>query len=238
MSGFFKSEMAKIIIGKRLEKIASLIKGRCLLDIGSDHAKLPIFALQHALVEFAFATDLNELPLLKGKSSAEALGVINIEFILASGLLLPHSVIDKSTDIVIAGMGGELIADILEKSDKERLKDKNLILQPMTRADELKLYLYSNGFEINSESVVYENDKYFLIIEANYSGKKHNVSEKELLLGKLNLSDPTVKDYLKFKIKKTEKIIKEISRSENSQAADVYIKQLEIYNEGVNSGEN
>ena len=229
MSGFFKSEMAKIIIGKRLEKIASLINGRCLLDIGSDHAKLPIFALQNNLIDFAFATDLNELPLLKGKNAANTFGVTDIEFILASGLLLPSAVIDKSTDIVIAGMGGELIADILDNSDKDRIKGKNLLLQPMTRSEELKRYLLSNGFKINFEHIVYENKKYFHIIEAVYKGESVTFTERDLILGKFDLNDPTVKDYLKFKIKTIEKTINEISKSENSKAAEAYAKQLDIF---------
>lgn len=219
-----------LVLGKRLEAIASLIKGKYLIDVGSDHGKLPIFLLCNNLLSNAIATDVNELPLKKAENAAKSFSVTDMEFILADGLKLPKAKILQSSDIVIAGMGGELIADILKYSETDLLLGKNLILQPMTRPEKLREFLAINGFTTVKETVVFENNKYFIIIQCEYTKEKTVCFPEKIYLGKLDNNDKTVRNYIEDRIKQLSFVVKEIKKSESADVPKEISDQLEAYN--------
>ena len=107
-------------LDERLTVCASLVReGARLADVGTDHAYLPVWLLNSGKITFAIASDINEKPLLRAKATAEKYSAQNIELRLGSGVsvLTPE---DGISDIVIAGMGGEVIANILSQSELER----------------------------------------------------------------------------------------------------------------------
>ena len=110
-------------------------------------------------------------------------------------------------DILICGMGGELISEIIEKCEYVKNIDKRLILQPMTCISELRDYL-RKGFEIIDEAIVYEDRKYYQIICARYDGKIREFSSAELELGKINIQrrEDVFLKMLDFYIDKKKKI--------------------------------
>lgn len=159
------------MISKRLNKISSHIKGKRMADIGTDHGLVPIFLIENKIVDYAIAADISKPSLQKAIDLAKEKN-IELDARLGDGLevLNPEDGIET---VVIAGMGGVLIGEILSAS--EISKNVRLILQPMQGARELRKYLFENGYEIIDEDVVFEDDRYFEIIVAEYDGNIREV---------------------------------------------------------------
>ena len=154
----------------RLEAAASLVGDGSFADIGSDHAYLAIkLALERGVC--GIASDLREGPCERARKNVRQYGVE--EF--------------APDNIIICGMGGELIAEILENSEYPRTSRCRLILQPMSMQDELRRYLSREGYAISNERVVYDSGKYYQLIAAKYTGESSSLDEVEALLGPLNL---------------------------------------------------
>lgn len=165
------------MISKRLNKISSHIKGKRMADIGTDHGLVPIFLIENKIVDYAIAADISKPSLQKAIDLAKEKN-IELDARLGDGMevLKPEDGIET---VVIAGMGGVLIGEILSAS--EISKNVRLILQPMQGARELRKYLFENGYEIVDEDVVFEDDRYFEIIVAEYDGNIREVpNEMEL----------------------------------------------------------
>ena len=159
------------MISKRLNKISSHIKGKRMADIGTDHGLVPIFLIENKIVDYDIAADISKPSLQKAIDLAKEKNK-ELDARLGDGMevLNPEDGIET---VVIAGMGGVLIGEILSAS--EISKNVRLILQPMQGARELRKYLFENGYEIIDEDVVFEDDRYFEIIVAEYDGNIREV---------------------------------------------------------------
>ena len=145
------------MLDKRLNACAELVSGERVCDIGTDHAYLVAELLKSGRCKTAVAADINEGPLAAAKATLEKYNAADrTDIILSDGLKnIPP---DGITDVVIAGMGAELITEII--SGCEWLKNGiSLILQPMTHTPYLRKWLYQNGFEILKETAV-ADDRY------------------------------------------------------------------------------
>jgi dinuclear metal center YbgI/SA1388 family protein len=148
----------------RLAAVAEFVRGDRLVDVGSDHASLPIALILDGNVNSAIAADINAGPLETGRKNAKKNNLTEkIGFIKTDGL--DNIDLDDVSDISIAGMGGELIADILSRAIF-RLNGKNLILQPMTKQEYLFDFLLKNGFRIIDQKTVFDDNKKYEIINA------------------------------------------------------------------------
>ena len=182
-------------LDRRLHMCASLVRdGARLVDVGSDHAYLPVWLLKNGRISFAIASDVNEKPLLSGRQTADRYGAENIEFRLGSGLETVSGA-DNITDVVIAGMGGELIADILRCSPFEP-DGINFILQPMTRAEVLVRFLCESGYRIDSMKAVTDHGKTYAVINSRYDGVCRECGEAYAYVGELNPEDPESRRYI------------------------------------------
>lgn len=154
----------------RLSLCAQYVRrGSRLADIGTDHAYLPIALCASGRTPCALACDINPLPLATAAKNIAAHGLSGrVATRLSDGLKEVRP--DEADDIVIAGMGGELIAAILADCPWIRDPDKNLILQPMTRHDALIRWLYANGFGIVEQGAVLDSKKYYTVLRARYDG--------------------------------------------------------------------
>lgn len=180
--------MEKLVLDERLAAAAELVPEEAdLLDVGTDHGYLPAKLLLDGKITFAGASDINEDPLSKAVATGEKYGVSDkMSFYLSNGLdAVPD--IRRYTAISICGMGGELIADIISRSDYIRKQKVSLILQPMSSVAELSRYLADNGFEIKDERVAFAAGKVYRVILAVYSGVKCELSEAEHILGRINI---------------------------------------------------
>ena len=157
------------MISKRLELVASFVpQGAILLDVGSDHAYLPIELVERGKIESAIAGEVVEGPYQSAVKNVEAHGLKEkIQVRLANGLAAFEEV-DKVSVITIAGMGGRLIAKILEEGLDKLANVERLILQPNNREDDLRIWLQENGFQIVAESILEEAGKFYeiLVVEA------------------------------------------------------------------------
>ena len=183
--------MKEIKLSERLRTAASYVRsGAFVADIGTDHAYLPIYLVLGGVASKALASDINEGPILKARENISKYGLDNkISTQIANGLDGVEAF--APSDIVICGMGGELIARIIDASPYVKNAGVRLILQPMTCVYELREYL-QNGFCIIDESIVCEDGKIYQIICAEYDGKTHTYTKAELELGKRNIEKRAV----------------------------------------------
>ena len=157
------------MISKRLELVASFVpQGAILLDVGSDHAYLPIELVERGQIESAIAGEVVEGPYQSAVKNVEAHGLNEkIQVRLANGLAAFEET-DQVSVITIAGMGGRLIATILQEGSEKLANVERLILQPNNREDDLRIWLQDNDFQIVAESILEEAGKFYeiLVVEA------------------------------------------------------------------------
>lgn len=209
----------EIIPDSRLQSaVPYLTGGGRVVDVGTDHAYLPIFLVREGIVARALACDINQGPIDSARANIAAAGLADrIETMRTDGL---HGVEDFHPDhIMIFGMGGELIIKILTEAPWVRDGKIRLILQPMSRAHLLRAWLLENGFEITGETITFE-DKYYQTVAARYCGKRQRYSTEELLLGKINIAEnpPHFEGFLRHEIGVYEAILKGKSRSATANA--------------------
>ncbi len=219
-------------LNPRLAKIAELVpKCKSLADIGTDHAYIPIYALLSQKTQFAIASDINKGPVERARANAKLFGLED-KLSLRFGAGLETIAPNEAEVIVIAGMGGILIGDILENSVPVTMTAKHLILQPMTAAKELREYLCERNFTINTEVLVAEEDKIYNIFCVTVGGKTH-YSPKEMILGRgTDTSTPELFDRYLAGIEKKLKVrlegLKSSSLPENQALAKMVEKQIEL----------
>lgn len=189
----------------RLRACGRLVrKGAILLDVGSDHAFLPIALLREGRIRAAVATDLNEGPIRRAAENIAAAGLSrSIRAIRRDGLHGSAGDAPRATDIVIAGMGGELIAHILADPEAAWVRDAGvrLILQPMTKQGVLRRWLWDAGFATDTELLIPKGDgSVYQIIAAHYAPTERGdtLTEAEAAYGRENLArmDAATKELL------------------------------------------
>ena len=176
----------------RLYNVASLVTGGFVADVGTDHAFLPIYLIESRKATRALATDIRQAPLARAKKNIAARGLADkIETVLTGGLDgLEKYPLDC---IVIAGMGGLNIIEILSAADFVRERKTRLVLQPMQNVTELRRYLAGAGFCVDREIVTLEDDKVYQMMSSVYDGKERSLSPVEELLGAYNIEHKSVR---------------------------------------------
>ncbi len=180
-------------------------QGSAVADIGTDHAYLPILLVQNKTASRALASDVVDGPVEKARANVASYRLTEqIEIRKADGLCGIEDF--APDDIIIAGMGGELIARILDESPYVKQSRVNLILQPMTKSEILREYLLTNGFEIVDESLAEEDGRIYKILLSRYDGKVHVATKLQLLIGR-----PSVDDTPELIVKHCEKIASKLN---------------------------
>lgn len=152
-----------VLDGRLLAAADFVTAGAYVVDVGTDHGHLPVFLVERGLAQRALASDVNPQPLASAQRNIAASGLEGqICTQLADGL--DGIDLEGVTDLVIAGMGGMLIADILEK--RLPLTGVNLILQPMTQAPYLRRWLCGHGIRILAETPAEAAGKMYTVINA------------------------------------------------------------------------
>lgn len=212
-------------ISKRLTAVAEFVKYRTIADIGTDHGYIPCFLALNKKIDSAFACDVNEGPLEKAKENIALNGLENvIKPRLGSGLSALGD--DTAETIVIAGMGGLLICNILN-DEKEKLKNvKQLVLQPQRDTDSVRKLLHSLGFVIEDEEMLIDNGKYYTIISAVHGSEKYE-NETDYLYGRklMEKKSPVLKEYLEKMKSKYEKIL---SKTAEKSETDESIEKMKV----------
>lgn len=169
----------------RLQAVADFVPSQSrLVDVGTDHAALPVHLVQKGTVPFAIASDVNKGPLEHAAQTvAEASLIDQISLRLSDGLAEIGQ--DEVDCVVMAGMGGILISQLIEKAPWLKDPQKTLVLQPMTDAPLLRGFLAKEGYGIVAEKGVVHKTHAYTVIKAVYDGKSRTPDLFEIYVGKL-----------------------------------------------------
>lgn len=161
----------------RLKTIALMVRSETrLADVGCDHGYLITSLACDGVITGGVACDINKGPLDNAIAEVSKRGLNDkIDCRLGSGL---EPVLETEVDdIAIAGMGGELIASIIENSGWKSFEGKHLILQPMSRAPYLRKWLLQNGFSIQKEKACSSAGHDYTVISAVFTGENKDTDE-------------------------------------------------------------
>ena len=163
---------------------ASLVSnGKTVCDVGCDHGKLSLYLVKSGRAERIIATDINKMPLQKAIDLFAEHGISDkAQFFLTDGL---QNITDTAdiTHVVIAGLGGDTMAQIIENAPFIKDNKVQLVLLPAQSGDKIRHYLYTHGFDITSEHTVGENKKFYSVITAVYSGNVQQCDAYDCYIG-------------------------------------------------------
>ena len=218
-------DMKYLVLSKRLETIAKFIQqGAAVADVGTDHGYIPVYLVQNNIAGRVIAADIENGPLLRARASAEEYGVSDrIEFILTDGL---DGLRDQGIDtVVIAGMGGETIAGILEKAEWIRTESIRLILQPQTKLAELSNWLNNNRYTILDETLVEDDGRIYTVLLVTAGNSRAPLSCAELYADRLLMEkrDPLLPRYLDRLIEKTKRTVDGMEQARSQVRSDLLI---------------
>ena len=164
-------------IPKRMLAIANLVdNSKVLADVGCDHAYISINLLEKGKVDRIIASDLREGPLNIAKDNIKLEGFEErIETRLCAGLCGYEA--GEVDTILISGMGGMLVKEILSESIDVVRRADTLILEPQSDIRVVRAYLKDIGFEIIDEDMLNEGGKYYQIMKAVKSKERMEVCD-------------------------------------------------------------
>jgi len=156
----------KMKISKRLMKVAGFVShGNKLADIGTDHGYVPIYLIQNGVIPKAIAMDINQGPLERAKENILANGLKDkITVRISDGL--DQLNFNEADTILIAGMGGALVVNIMARGLEVLNSAKELVLSPHSELDLVRHFLCENNFKIIEEEMFKDEGKFYTVIKA------------------------------------------------------------------------
>lgn len=196
------------MLDKRLELCAEFVSGKgAVCDVGTDHGYLAVELIKSGKCSKVIASDINEKPLECARKNVEKYGVADkVELVLSDGL--ENINLDGVTDVVIAGMGGETIVKIIDNYIYPTDGGIRYILQPMTKPEILRKWLYDKWFFITSEKAVEDGDKIYTVMCVEIvtdTDTYHRLTEYEAIAGFFDDDDEMGKKYRKKQSERLEK---------------------------------
>ncbi|MBD5429311.1 class I SAM-dependent methyltransferase [Lactobacillus sp.] len=175
---------------ERLTQLALMVdKDARVADIGTDHAYLPIELVNTGKINFAIASDVAKGPLQNAKKDIEQAGLQDkISARLGSGLVTIKTE-DKIDTVVIAGMGGKLMVDLLQEAKQRGNLYPTLILEPNIGEPNVRKWLEENNYQIVQEKIIEVAGHIYELIKATHGNKKYKLTLKEINFGPLLLQE-------------------------------------------------
>lgn len=171
------------IFFNRLATVADMvIPGAAVADIGADHAQLSIYLIQQLIAPRVIIGELGDGPYTRARQAVESSGHKDlIELRQGSGLqVLQCGEVDT---VVLAGMGGDTIVEILADDWDKAASFRSFVFQPMSKAEVLRRRLASRGWTITEERLVYENRRIFLALSSRPGHSPYHLTALEFELG-------------------------------------------------------
>lgn len=229
--------MREITLSERLKTVAGFLpEASRFVDIGSDHAYLPCYVCMKDKYATAIAGEVNEGPYLSAVNTVKTMNLENrISVRKGNGLQVIEP--KEVKQVVIAGMGGSLIASILE-SGKEKLAEvESLVLQPNVDAKAVRVWLEHNSYKLVSEKIVEEGRHIYEVLFAEKKEIEIAMTEKELLFGPYLLQEKSLPFKKKWtrELKNTERILREMKRAKevNQEKVARYEKEKQWMEEVI-----
>jgi tRNA (adenine22-N1)-methyltransferase len=206
-------------LDERLQALADFVPEGCrAADIGTDHGYLAAALIQQGKAAFVVAGDKNRGPYEAAIRTVkeQALMEDQIAVRLGDGLaVLQPGEVDT---VCIAGMGGVLIASILEAQPEVTAALGTLVLQPMNGAAELREWLYDNAWHISDENLVIADGRIYEVIKAE-KGSRKKPGPLDLLVGpKLwQKKPPLMRNHIEALLFQQRRIINGMEKSDRAK---------------------
>lgn len=204
----------------RLQAVADMVtEGTKVADVGTDHAYIPIYLVEHDKNPSAIAVDINRGPLKKAEENISSHNLENkIETRLSDGLKQLH--LGEADSVVIAGMGGGLVVKIMEEGTLHKKYVKEWILQPQSEISKVRQYLNENGYCIVEENMVIDEGKFYPMMRVT-EGTIEEYTQEELCYGKCLLKEknPILKKFLEKEIDIKKEILEKLHQTRGGQVA-------------------
>ncbi|MBR2894446.1 MAG: SAM-dependent methyltransferase [Oscillospiraceae bacterium] len=216
----------ELVLQPRLRAIADLVpNGARLVDVGTDHGFIPVRLLLEKRISSAIASDIGAAPLDHARRTAEQYQVTEqVDFRLCDGLSAVSE--DEVDTVVIAGMGGDNITNILSSAPWTKC-GVLLLLQPMSKAEVLRRYLPLNGYTVVSEQLVADKGVIYPILSVQ-GGWMPQASEVQAWGGFLLDSDPLQKRYLDEQILRLRRVAVGLEKAKDSTVQNRQKEILDI----------
>ena len=192
-------------LSRRLTALIEMAQsGDTVADVGCDHGFVSIELVRQKKFRRAIAMDIRPDPLARAREHVREAGMEQqIDLRLSDGL---EAVLPGEADtILIAGMGGPLMIQILERGREAALRTEKLILSPHSEWGLFRRYLLSHGYRISSEEMLQEDGKYYIILccrpaEPEEPAADWQPEEQEYGRWLLERRDPILKQYLEGRL--------------------------------------
>lgn len=203
-----------MILSERLGHIVNMLpNSECIADIGTDHGYVLVYCLNKGICKRGIATDINRGPLEMAIKNFKKYRVLDkIQTRIGDGLKPLQK--GEADTILIAGMGGNLIAKILEEGKEIVRSTNNLVLQPMQYPEILRKYIIENNLKILDEDIVKEDEKFYHILKVSNGSEVPYEKEVFYHTGKILIQKkhPILKDYINHKIRNLEEILSSVPK--------------------------
>lgn len=213
-------------LSRRLATIAALVPdGARACDIGTDHAYLPIALRQSGKAQTVIAADVNEKPLSNARKNIAVSGMSGVETRLCDGL---SGITKEEVDtVIIAGIGGEVIAGILAGCDWLCLSPcPLLILQPTTSPEILRRFLCERGFSFLEEVPVEENGKVYSVFSCRYTGEIPQKKDCFYYIGLLSADTAAGRRYIQKQYDRLRASVQALEKSETKKEEHLYYQRI------------
>lgn len=222
----------------RLQCIANkILENDTIVDIGTDHAYIPIFLCKNAILKKAIATDISKGSLDKAKTNVLNHALCDkIETRLSNGLD-KITLSDNINTVIIAGMGGKLAIDILEKNRELTSSLDKIVIQPQKDIPEVRKYIHSINFFIESDEILIDEKKYYNVMVAknNFKNTFPNLSYSKVdyIFGKFQIEQKSkvLKSYIEQQLKSMEIVIKNIENTNAKSRISELNANYKLYKE-------
>lgn len=164
-------------LDERLKLAASFVRPNAVFaDIGCDHGRLSVYLMQQCAAARGYACDIRPQPLDKAKQLLSRTGLSGkVETILTDGLIGLEG--RGITDVIVAGIGGEVLAHIVEEAAFLKDSSVRIILQPQSKEQLLRRTLYRLGYRIEQEECVHAGRFLYTVMVVSYCGEEKEIDD-------------------------------------------------------------
>jgi predicted SAM-dependent methyltransferase len=220
------------MLSYRLQCVAKCVeKSNLVADIGTDHGYIPIWLIKNNFCNKAIAADISKGSCDKAAKNINFNNLSDkIDVRCGNGLSVINNNCEVVDCVVISGMGGLLMVDIL-KNFSGLDNTKQLVLQPQKDLHKVREFVVNYGFTIKYETMIKDNNKFYTIISA-IKGKQENLSKSELYFGKQIIKEksPILKEYIAIEMNKLFNAISNLKINLNDNNTDRYNDLKEEFN--------